>query len=209
MASNMKKSFFWLVDVVIIHVLLTTFFPSNGDYIIVKSILDLWFEILHGAVEISDELRARVSWNLIEINFLPNYVPGRRVPLLSDSHFYYLQSVLTHSPKSYLTDNEKKIVGSLLSSVPKFVEFNFYELKVIPLAVRRIPSASEVSEIKAVDVSHDKTIAAVAQKNGIILVISTENLIELWQYSTEYESISCCTFAPDDSGNVKISYHSQ
>ncbi len=193
---NMKKIFFWFVDVVIIHVLLTIFSPSCGDHMIVTSILDIWFKILEGAVEISNELRAQLSWNHIEINFMPNYVPGRRVPLLWDSHFYYLQSVLTHSPKGYLSDNDEKMVDSLLSSVPKFVEFNSHEVDVIPLAVRRLPS---VSEISTVGVSHDKTMAAVAEKNGRILVIRVENLVELWQFSSEYKNISCCTFAPDDS----------
>ena len=195
-ACNMKESFFWFVDVVIIHVIFTIFSPSSEDHMIVMSISDIWFKILEGAVEISDELRAQISWNLIEINFLPNYVPGRRVPLLWDSHFYYLQSVLTHSPKGYLSDNDKKKVDSLLSSVPKFVELNFHEVEVIPLGVRRVPFTSEIS---AVGVSHDKTMAAVAEKNGRVLVMCVENLVKLWQYSTECESIPCCTFAPGDS----------
>ena len=195
-ACNMKNSFFWLVDVVIIHVLLTIFPQSDVDYRIIQSTLSLWEEFLHSACDINDEIRAKISWHILEINFLPNYVPGRRLPLLSDSHFYYLQSVLTHSPKGCFSDNERKVAESILSSVPKFVEYNFHEVKVLPLAVKRFAS---VSEIKAVGLSHDNTMAAFAQSNGIVFVVSVKNLLELYRFPTAYESVSCCTFAPDDS----------
>ena len=196
MACNMEKHFFWLVDVVIVHVLLTIFSQSSGDYGIVQSALHLWFDILNGPFVISDELRAKISWHITEINFLPNYVPGRRVPLLSDSHFYYLQSVLTHSPKGCFSDNEKNIAKLLLSKVPRFVEFNIYEVEIIPVVVRSLPSTPE---IRTVGVSVDKTTAAVAQKDGRIILVCLPSLAKLWEYSTEYEGISCCTFAPDDS----------
>ncbi len=195
-ACNMKKDFFWLVDVVIIHVLLTIFPQSSADYGIVQLILHLWLEILNSTLVISDELRAKISWHITEIKFLPNYVPGRRVPLLSDSHFYYLQSVLTHSPKGCFSDNEKNIAKLLLSKVPRFVEFNIYEVEIIPLVVRSLPSTPE---IRTVGVSVDKTTAAVAQKDGKIILVCLPSLAKLWEYSTEYEGTSCCTFAPDDS----------
>ena len=63
---------------------------------------------------------------------------------------------------------------------------------------RYIQNGYEAPKIRAVGLSYDKTMAAVAQRNGAINVISVP-LLELWQYSTEYKSISCCTFAPDDS----------
>ena len=52
--------------------------------------------------------------------------------------------------------------------------------------------------IEAVGTSNDKTMAAVAQTDGRIYVICVPSLVELWQYSCKY-SVSCCTFAPDDS----------
>jgi WD40 repeat protein len=78
-----------------------------------------------------------------------------------------------------------------------FVDINSkHEAEVMPLAVRRLPSTPE---IRAVGVSFDKTLAAVAQKSGRIILVCVPSLVELWQYTTEYRSISCCTFAPDDS----------
>ena len=52
--------------------------------------------------------------------------------------------------------------------------------------------------IKAVDVSKDKTMAAVAMEYGTISLVSLPTLLEEWQYETKYE-ISSVTFAPDDS----------
>ena len=41
--------------------------------------------------------------------------------------------------------------------------------------------------------------AAVAQANGTIILVDIPSLVELWQYPTDFERISSCTFAPDDS----------
>jgi WD40 repeat protein len=204
-ACEMKESFFWLADVVIIHALLTVHFKSTENYL--RSIFNIWVEVLQDAVIIDDKLRARISWHVTEIEFadrLHNWEPLS----WKNSQFNYLQSVLTHSPEGYFTDNEKKIAGSLLSKVPRFVEINqFDEIEVMPLSVWRFPSSKiggndpETSKptISAVGLSYDKAMAAVAQRNGTISVISVPRLVELWQYSTEYKSISCCTFAPDSS----------
>jgi WD40 repeat protein len=203
-ACKMKESLFWLADVVIIHALLTVHFKSTENYL--RSIFNIWVEILQDAVVIDDKLRARISWHVTEIEFadrLHNWEPLSR----KSSQFNYLQSVLTHSPQEYFSDNEKKIADSLLSKVPRFVEINFDEIEVMPLSVWRFPSSKiggndpETSEptISAAGMSYDKTMAAAAQRNGTISVISVPGLVELWQYSTEYKSISCCTFGPDSS----------
>jgi WD40 repeat protein len=196
-ACKMKESYFWLVDVVIIHALLTVDSKSRRNY--VRSIFNIWVEILQGAVVIDDKLRARMSWHVTEIDYdwtIRLYVIlSRKI-----SPFYYLQNVLVHSPEGYFSVNEKKFAESLLSKVPRFVEFNFDEVEVMPRGVWRFPKISdEAPKIRAVGLSYDKTMAAVAQRNGTISVISVPRLVELWQYSTEYKSISCCTFAPDSS----------
>ena len=52
--------------------------------------------------------------------------------------------------------------------------------------------------VVAVGVSSSKKLAAVGFENGTICVFNLPELIELWQCSTDYKSISCCTFSPDD-----------
>jgi WD40 repeat protein len=195
---KMRESFFWLVDVVIIHALLTEHFERSDNFL-----LSIWVEILQGAVDVDDKLRSQISWHVAEIDFLrencPPSVPNR-LPL------YYLQSVVTRSPEGYFNDNEKKIAESLLSKVPRFVEFKSDEVEVMPLSVWYCQTAmiadyfmSSFEMITAIGLSYDKTMAAVARRNGTIIVISVPRLVELWFYSTEYKSISCCTFAPDSS----------
>ena len=200
-----KESFFWLVDVVIIHALLTVHFKSRGNH--VRSIFNIWVGILQDAVVIDDKLRARISWHVAEIyNEWASKLYARSSR--KSSPFYYLQSVLVHSPEGYFSDNEKKIAESLLSKVSRFVEFNFDKVEVMPREFWRFPSleigdeaweiGDEARKISAVGLSYDKTMAVVAQRNGTINVISVPRLVELWQYSTEWQ-YSCCTFAPDSS----------
>jgi hypothetical protein len=192
---NIKESFFWLVDVVIIHLLLIGF---NDESEMVGHTLYLWNEILRVDADIGDELRARMSWNIVEIEFImkkefrsPSNLRDRKI-----LPYFYLQSIVTHSPKGYFSDSEKKIAESILSKM-WFVDINSnHEVEDMPLAVRRLPSTPE---IRAVGVSFDKTLAAVAQKSGRIILVCVPSLVELWQYTTEYRSISFCTFAPDDS----------
>ena len=195
-ACDMKKCFFWLVDVVIIYVLLSS---SPKELSIIKSLLIMWKDILRFDVDINDELRARISWHIVEIEF--NVVatwganthwpgaPGVKFP------FFYLESVLTHSPKGCFSDYEKYIAKYLLEKPSMFIEITDEDVEVIPRAIWCLPSKKS---IKAVSVSSDKTIAAVGQRNGTISVVSVPSLVELWQYSPEYR-VSCCTFAPDNS----------
>ena len=201
-ACKMRESFFWLVDVVIIHAVLTEQLESLGN-----GLVSIWLEILQGAVDIDDKLRAQISWHVAEIEFLERlYRPSyrNRLPL------YYLQNVVTHSPEGYFNDNEKKIAESLLSKFPRFVEFNFHEVEVMPLSVCPCEPVTNIENlvysieefVMGIDLSYDKTMAAVAQLNGTIstiLVISVPRLVELWSYSTENQRISCCMFAPDSS----------
>jgi hypothetical protein len=64
---DIKESFFWLVDVVIIHLLLIGF---NDESEMVGHTLYLWNEILRVEADIGDELRARISWHIVEIEFI-------------------------------------------------------------------------------------------------------------------------------------------
>ena len=202
-ACKMRESFFWLVDVVIIHAVLTGHFERGGN-----RLLSIWVEILQlGAVDIDDKLRAQISWHVAEFEFLKRllYRPSYRNRVPS----YYLQNVVTHSPEGYFNDNEKKIAESLLSKFPRFVEFNFHEMEVMPLSVCHYEPVTNIGDmffkeqfVMDIYLSYDKTMAAVAQLIGTIStirVISVPRLVELLSYSTENQSISCCTFAPDSS----------
>ena len=189
-ACSMKESLFWSVDVIIIYVLLSTG-HDIGD------LLKIWRKIVQLGPVVSDKLRERLSWHVVEVGFLMWFgetISLKGIAMLKSARNYYLQSVLTYSPEGYFSDDEKKIAESLLQKVPRFVECKFNELEVLPLAVW---FGSEY--IKAVGLSHDKTMAAVAHDDDTIHVISIPSLVELWQYSVEYKSVSCCTFAPDSS----------
>jgi WD40 repeat protein len=200
-ACKMRESFFWLVDVVIIHAVLTEHFERWGN-----RLLSIWVEILQGAVDIDDKLRAQISWHVADIEFLRTlYRPSYQ----NSFPLYYLQNVVTHSPEGYFNDNEKKIAESLLSKFPRFVEFSFHEMEVMPLSVCHCEPVTNIDMffslakfVMGIGLSYDKTMAAVAQLSGTIStirVISVPRLVELWSYSTENQSISCCTFAPDSS----------
>ena len=198
---KVRESFFWLVDVVIIYAFLTDLGQRWEN-----RLLSIWVEILQSAVSIDDKLRAQISWHVTEINFLHKQVFGTWKKIKSYSS-YYLQSVVTHSPEGFFNDNEKKISESLLSKVPRFVEFNYDEVEFIPLSFWHCQSRMIIddyislgAEVIATGLSYDKTMAAVGQANGTIRVLSVPRLVELWSYSTaEYFSISCCIFAPDSS----------
>ena len=192
-ACDMKECFSWLVHVVIIYVLLSF---SCNDLLSIKSLLILWKDVLRFDAAINDELRGRISWHIVEIE-LATRGPSNHWPGEPDSKFpfLYLESILTHSPKGYFSENEKNYAKSVLTSASMFVEITDDEVEVIPRAIWCLPSRKN---IKAVGVSRSKTLAAVAQRNGTISVVSLPSLVELWEYSPKY-SVSCCTFAPDDS----------
>ena len=187
LACDMKKCLYWLVDVVIVHAILCIFhrFPTENF-----SVWVLWENSLRfGAVE-SDELRARIAWHIVEIESILSHTGN--APLSSR----YLERVLARSPKGCFSDNEKNIAKSLLSKTTMFVDLVYDEVEVIPHAIWS--NCTGLNSIVAVGMSKDKTMVALAHKDGIITVLSLPSLVELWQYSTEYH-VSCCTFAPDDS----------
>ena len=184
LACDMKKSLYcnWLVDVVIIHTIL-----SEDSMFFLR---DLWRDSLRfGAVE-SDELRARIAWHIVEIKSM--LIHSLRPPPSSR----YLESVLARSPKGCFSDDEKNIAKSLLSKTTMFVDLVYDEVEVIPHAIWCTPTTERC--IVAVGMSKDKTMVALAQNDGALTVLRLPSLVELWQYSTEYH-VSCCTFAPDDS----------
>jgi WD40 repeat protein len=202
-ACSMEESLFWSVDIVIIYVCLSMDHESHND--MHNYLLNIWRKIVQlDPVVISDKLRERLSWHVVEIGFLLRVDDEA---LSESARDYYLQSVLTHSPEGYFSDDEKKIAESLLQKVPRFVECNFInEVEVLPLA-----TWFEYSEmLKAVSLSHDKTMAAVVENYQIIHVIYLPSLVELWDFPLYYSSISCCLFAPDDSfilfGELKTVY---
>ena len=191
-AWSMEKSLVWSVDVVIIHVWLTIYpKTTNRRGYTINYILNLWGRILQGRYAvISDRLRELLLWHDREIDLVHDLELRTRP--------YYLQSVLTHSPKGYFSDKEKEIAESLSSKVPRFVEYNCNEeVDVLLLGAWR--KGSRV--ITDVGLSHDKTMAAVVDQYMTISVISVPSLVELWQHCIRGVSshISCCTFAADDS----------
>ena len=188
---RMEESFYWLVDVVIVHTI-STFYPNNPW--IIKRLLDLLKYVLFEDFVISDELRARIVWHVLEIDFLERKVMSTADILFISPRFCYLQSVLSHSPEGYFSDDEKGIAMSLLLKERRFVEENCHEVEFIPVAFRDLSR-----NIRAVGVSCDKTLAAVVRKNGKISVLSALTLVELWQCSVQCKSTSCCTFSPDNS----------
>ena len=187
LACDMKKCLYWLVDVVIIHAILSI---SGRVFIGNLPVSNVWEDSLcFGAVE-SDELRARIAWHIVEMESIKSRT------LCAPLSSRYLESVLARSPKGCFSDNEKDIAKSLLSKTTMFVDLVYDEVEVIPHTIWCIPSS--LLWIVAVGMSKDKTIVALAQVDGTISVLSLPSLVELWQYSTEHR-VTCCTFAPDDS----------
>ena len=189
LACDMKKCWYWSVDVVIIHAMLSQLVELSIDNFLVW---DLWKDSLR-AVE-SDELRARIAWHVVEIKSIMVHIRTYGHSALASS--CYLESVLARSPKGCFSDDEKNIAKFLLSKTTMFVDLVYDEVEVIPRAIWY--NLFAVSWIVALGMSKDKTIVALAHLDGKITVLNLPSLIELWQYSSEYR-VSCCTFGPDDS----------
>ena len=189
LASDMKECFYWLVDVVIIHVHL--FKDAENDYLLSEpTVMRMWRNTLRFSATISNELRARISWHIVEITSISEFF----VSLKKRLAFYYLEIILTSSPKGYFSGDEKNVAKLLLSKTAMFVELSFDEVEIMPCAIW----CNSLGVIEAVGTSNDKTMAAVARTDGTVFVVCVPSLVELWQYSCKY-SVSCCTFAPDDS----------
>ena len=181
LACNMKESFHWLVDMIIVYVVLT-YHPQKADYLYF-----LWGDVLRSREAISLQLRQRISWHLYEIYSMHFE--------LMDPSFVYLQLVLEHSPKGHFTDDERKIADVILGTFSQNVKRHSVERKSLKLHLAKLFS----SPITAIGVSSNKKLAAVALKDGTISVLSLPELIELFQFPTGYERISCCIFSPEDS----------
>lgn len=114
--------------------------------------------------------------------------------------FCYLEIVLAHSPKGYFSDVEMNIAKLLLSKTTMLVDLSYDEVDIMPHAIW-FPTSTQF--LVTVETSNDKTMAAVAQKDGTISVVCLPSLIELWRYLSKYP-VSCCTFAPHLSSFVLL-----
>ena len=99
LASNMKESFHWLVDIIIVHVFLT-FYPKD-----IYALNKFWRSALSYGKDISFQLRQRISWHLAEINSLDMKTTNPK--------FHYLKHVLDYSPQSCFTDDERETARML------------------------------------------------------------------------------------------------
>ncbi len=186
----MKESFSWFVDMIIVHVL-STVHPKCTHRL--RTILEK--VIFRSDLTLSVQWRQRISWHLTEMSYVRNHaVVGSE--LYSPKPFSYLESVLENSPEDCFTDDERKIAEVILAKSPRCVKRNSVvpRKSLKPLVTNVFPSP-----IVAVGLSSSKKLAAIALNDGTIYVLSLPELIKLWQYSTEYNCISCCTFAPDDA----------
>ncbi|CAB4010885.1 E3 ubiquitin- ligase DZIP3, partial [Paramuricea clavata] len=182
LACSIKNNFYWLVDMIIVHVLCTVH-PKSISHLQIK-----WKKVLQSDVTISLQLRQRISWHFIEVS-------NMKIKDQIDPSCSYLKSVLNHSPEGCFTDDERKIAEEILAKFHRCVKHDLVQMKSLkPLLVAFFPSS-----IIAVGVSSIKQLAAVALKDGTICVLSLPELVKLFQYSTGYERISCCTFSPDDT----------
>ena len=160
----------------------------KASWLIYSGVYSVLFFASNCHICISDKLRKRVSWNVCELGYLQyrsHYT----------TTFPFLESVLAYSPEGYFSDGEREIAKSILSKCPQFVELEVREPEIMPLAVK----LSAGVHFAAVGVSLNTMIAAVAHVGGTISVVCLPSLVELWQYSTEFKSISHCTFGPDGS----------
>ena len=180
--------FSWIVDMIIVYFILNVH-PIGVYYL---------SEILRKSCRenvpiLSIQLRQRISWHLAEMDFLNSY--SFRKASNCDIAISYLESVVKNSPQGCFADNERNIAELILTKSPRCVKRISVGMKSLsPLFTIIFPCP-----IVAVGVSSNKKLAAVALKDGTICVLTLPELMKLWQYSTEYNSISCCTFAPDDT----------
>ena len=196
-ACKIEESLFWMADVAIIHAVFIGHFKTPADFI--RSAFNAWAKILQTPVVMNHKLRARISWHLMEIYFLKESEQSSH-----HKPFSYLESVLKRSPGGYFSEEEKNFAQSLLSKVPRFVESTLNEVTIMPLSIWLLPWSNLerhqifTSNIEVAALSHDKSVAAIAQRHKVISVVDVPSLVELWQYSADVPSIPCCIFSPDD-----------
>ena len=178
---KMKDSFHWLVDMIIVHVILTCH-PRSTDILCM-----VWESVLRHDETLSLQLRQRISWHLIEIRSMDEE--------LMQPTFSYLEIVLNHSPKDCFTDDERKIAKWILEKRSCYTKRCSVERRSLMLLLAKFFS----SPITAVGVSSNKKSAAVALNDGTICILSLPDLVVLFQFSTGCEHISSCIFSPEDS----------
>ena len=188
LSSNKEDSFHWFVDMIIVHAISTSFSESVAPW----PLLGLWQEILRENVTLSIQLRQKISWHLMEIIYLHRSactIHKSWKPIL------YLESVIYHSPKDLFSDDEMKTAQVIFEKNPRCVKSHLRGTTSLkPILAQLFHSA-----ISAVGVSSSKKLVAVALEDGIISVLSLPELVKLWHCSTQSNSISCCTFAPNDT----------
>ena len=178
LACNMKNSFDWLVDMIIVHVYYT-FYPTHSYYL----------DSLSLALRVNDinfQLRQRICWHYVEME---------RWSFRGNLKFPYLVLVLDHSPQSCFTDNERETAKLLLEKCTLYEKPYCERKKSLKLFVGKLFHP----QVKAIGLSSCKKLAAVALEDGTIHVVSLPNVVELFQHQSDYKNISCCTFTPDDS----------
>ena len=193
LACDMKDSFSWLVDMIIIHVLLNVHPKSTHYFHSIKIFGNNW---LDSDPTLSLQLRQRISWHAAEISYLHFLQKYFGFKSKSERIVPYLESVLEYSPEGCFTDDERKMAEFILAKSPRCVKRISAGMKSLnPLFTNYFSS----NTIVAVGVSSCKRSAAVALDDGTIWVLSLPDLIKSWQCSTQNTCISCCTFAPDDT----------
>ena len=181
LACNMKESFDWLVDMIILHVHFT-FYPKHEDTL---------FASLHSALQVEDidfRLRQRISWHYGEMY-------RRRTMKMRNLKFPYLELVIDDSPQSCFTDDERETAKLLLEKCTRYVKRYSGRKKSLKLFIGKIFPR----QVNAIGLTSCKKLAAVALQDGTIHVVSLPNVVELFQHQTDCKNISCCTFTPDDS----------
>ena len=181
LACNMKESFDWFVDMIIVHALLS-FYPKHA-----RNLCKFWRSALHD--DINFQLRQRISWHYTEIH--PLYFIIDRMNLKNE----YLELVIDDSPQSCFTDDERRTAKLLLEKCTRHVKRYSDRKKSLELFVGKLFHP----HFKAIGFSSCKKLAAVALEDGSIHVVSLPKLVELFHYQTDSKNISCCTFTPDDS----------
>ena len=180
--------FSWIVDMIIVYVILNVY----KDMLYLYQILQI--SCLQNDPILSIQLRQRISWHFTEISLLVDTFFSH--PSGFDAAILYLENVLKNSPQGCFTDDERNIAKGILTKSTRYVK------RILAVWMNSLSPRFTIIlpfTIVAVGVSSNKKLAAVALENGTICVLSLPELIKLWQYSTGYNSISCCIFAPDDT----------
>lgn len=178
-ACDIEDDFSWLVDMIVVHVVLTVY-PKTTVYL-----RDEMYIVHQSDVGLSFQQRQKISWHLVEI-----------FRLNMDPCFSYLHCVLNCSPADCFSEKEKETAKMLLTKSFRCLQATSFRTKTANLIQARV---FRFRDIQAASVSSNKKVAALAFKDGMICVLSLPELVILWQYSTKHEGISCCTFSPDDS----------